>query len=85
MSMESVARKVRSLSVKQMLCLIRALQLVTLGAPIPVRASGNGNRGDGNSASSKTRTPIKHVIVIIGENRTFDHIFATYNRRVSKP
>jgi phospholipase C len=27
---------------------------------------------------SKTRTPIKHVIVIIGENRTFDHVFATY-------
>jgi phospholipase C len=24
------------------------------------------------------RTPIKHVIVVIGENRTFDHIFATY-------
>jgi len=23
-------------------------------------------------------TPIKHVIVIVGENRTFDHIFATY-------
>lgn len=29
-------------------------------------------------ASSHTRTPIKHVIVIIGENRTFDHVFATY-------
>ena len=28
---------------------------------------------DGNTTS-----PIKHVIVIIGENRTFDHIFATY-------
>ncbi len=26
----------------------------------------------------KTTTPIKHVIVIIGENRTFDHLFATY-------
>jgi hypothetical protein len=25
-----------------------------------------------------TRTPIKQVIVILGENRTFDHIFATY-------
>ena len=25
-----------------------------------------------------TRSPIKHVIVLIGENRTFDHIFATY-------
>src|SRR5215469_13174341 len=26
----------------------------------------------------QTRTPIQHVIVIIGENRTFDHVFATY-------
>ena len=26
----------------------------------------------------KTTTPIKHVIVIIGENRSFDHVFATY-------
>ncbi|HEX6505404.1 MAG TPA: alkaline phosphatase family protein [Terriglobales bacterium] len=24
------------------------------------------------------KTPIKHLIVIIGENRTFDHVFATY-------
>lgn len=27
---------------------------------------------------ANTTTPIKHVIVIIGENRSFDHIFATY-------
>ncbi len=27
---------------------------------------------------TKTASPIKHVIVIIGENRSFDHIFATY-------
>jgi len=27
---------------------------------------------------SNTQTPIKHVIVIIGENRSFDHVFATY-------
>ena len=26
----------------------------------------------------RTRTPIKHVIVLIGENRSFDHVFATY-------
>lgn len=26
----------------------------------------------------QSRTPIKHVIIIVGENRTFDHIFATY-------
>jgi phospholipase C len=28
--------------------------------------------------STNTTTPIKHVIVIIGENRSFDHVFATY-------
>ena len=30
------------------------------------------------AAENKTATPIKHVIVIIGENRTFDNIYATY-------
>src|SRR5579863_3803487 len=25
-----------------------------------------------------THSPIKHVIVIVGENRSFDHVFATY-------
>ncbi len=31
--------------------------------------------------AERTRTPIKHVIVLIGENRTFDHVFATYKPR----
>jgi phospholipase C len=30
------------------------------------------------SRDNQTITPIKHVIVIIGENRSFDHVFATY-------
>ena len=42
-----------------------------LGAPLHAPAQTT-------SASSNTVTPIKHVIVIIGENRTFDHVFATY-------
>jgi phospholipase C len=29
-------------------------------------------------SDSNTITPIKHVIVIVGENRSFDHLFATY-------
>src|SRR5215471_6965765 len=33
---------------------------------------------DAGADRQKTATPIKHVIVLIGENRTFDHIFATY-------
>ena len=31
-----------------------------------------------SSAAAKTTTPIKHVIVIIGENHTFDNVFGTY-------
>ncbi|MBV9655980.1 MAG: hypothetical protein JOZ42_15610 [Acetobacteraceae bacterium] len=30
------------------------------------------------SAARTPTTPIEHVILIIGENRTFDHVFATY-------
>src|SRR5215472_16239451 len=30
------------------------------------------------SAGPRTTTPIKHVIVIIGENHSFDNVFATY-------
>lgn len=31
-----------------------------------------------NQNDRVTRSPIKHLVVILGENRTFDHIFATY-------
>jgi phospholipase C len=34
--------------------------------------------------SNNTKTPIKHVIVIIGENRTFDHVFATYQPKAGE-
>lgn len=30
------------------------------------------------AASENTLTPIKHLIIIVGENRSFDHVFATY-------
>jgi phospholipase C len=30
-------------------------------------------------ASGNTTTPIKHVIIILGENHTFDNVFATYH------
>jgi phospholipase C len=37
-----------------------------------------GPMGGPHTNDGKTASPIKHVIVIMGENRTFDHIFATY-------
>ncbi|MGA3049914.1 MAG: alkaline phosphatase family protein, partial [Terracidiphilus sp.] len=30
------------------------------------------------ASAPKTTTPIKNVIIIIGENRTFDHVYGTY-------
>ena len=51
-----------------------ALCAMAVNAFTPVaNAAGESDSNDGN-----TTTPIKHVIVIIGENRTFDHLFATY-------
>jgi len=48
------------------------------------KPSGQGGGTSGPPAASKaaggrgTITPIKHVIVIIGENHTFDNVFGTY-------
>src|SRR5271170_1481053 len=57
-----------------------ALQRLSMGMaslalfPLIVATALNGQQtGDANTTS-----PIKHVIVIIGENRSFDHVFATY-------
>jgi phospholipase C len=46
-------------------------------SPLPTPAyPGNGD--DKKNDKPKTETPVKHLIVLIGENRTFDHLFATY-------
>jgi len=44
----------------------------SLGGPLaaPVQAQGKSH--------ASTDTPIQHLIVLIGENRSFDHLFATY-------
>src|SRR5499427_6585436 len=43
---------------------------LTLGVPFATALQAHEH--------GETRSPIKHVIVLIGENRTFDHLFATY-------
>src|ERR1700761_7107408 len=42
----------------------------------PVWQAAAQSAQSGSTASP--RTPIQHIIFIIGENRTFDHVFATY-------
>jgi acid phosphatase len=40
----------------------------------------SGGRAD-RAAEIRTETPIKHVVVIIGENHSFDNVFGTYQAR----
>jgi len=47
----------------------------SLGSTQSGLAAGTTFNGSGDD---KTASPVKHVIVIIGENRTFDHVFGTY-------
>ena len=58
-----------------------ALAAVALAATIvqlgSVRTYADRERRDDNVGPS-TATPIKHVIVIIGENRMFDNLYGTY-------
>jgi phospholipase C len=51
---------------------LAALQMCV--SPLLVAAAENAS----DPGLGHTQTPIKHVIVIIGENRSFDHVFATY-------
>jgi phospholipase C len=53
-----------------------ALCAMTANTIAPVAAAAAAAESGANDGN--TTTPIKHVIVIIGENRTFDHLFATY-------
>jgi hypothetical protein len=65
---------------------IAVVGLVTiLGGPLGIaRSYAQESHGDDrdnvgpNDRNVHTSTPIKHVIVLIGENRTFDNVYGTY-------
>lgn len=44
----------------------------------PAQAQDRDDNHHDEHRDGRTSSPIKHVIVIIGENRSFDHVFATY-------
>lgn len=43
--------------------------------PVPGRA------GDRDPPAAGPRSPIEHVIVVVGENHTFDNLFGVYRPR----
>jgi phospholipase C len=53
---------------------LAALALMQFSVAGPLLESAQAQEQGG----SGTASPIKHVIIIVGENRSFDHIFATY-------
>jgi phospholipase C len=76
-------RKVTSLWLIGGVCMLSGCSSATDGHTVdPTTASVEGALRAGTtyagSGDKATTSPIKHVIVIIGENRTFDHVFATY-------
>src|ERR1700676_3392008 len=61
-----------------MLKTARARRFGLLGVSLAALALSQGVRSEEAHDSIKTASPIKHVIIIVGENRSFDHLFATY-------
>src|SRR6201990_3722558 len=65
-------------NLRRILCLSAA----SLALWSSVGRADDGDRGDHRE---DTRTPIKHVVVIIPENQTFDHYFGTYPHAANIP
>ncbi len=72
-----VARSLHGLRVTAASVAVLQMSIGPALAAVPAPAFG-GVWKPGADRSGQTATPIKHVIVIIGENRSFDHVFATY-------
>ncbi len=72
MSLKNVVSK--SLQYLRTGCVALVAFQFSLGGPLAVSLQAHDHDKD----EVQTKTPIKHVIVLIGENRTFDHVFATY-------
>ncbi len=70
MSLKRFAAKTRR-AVHAGLASLLLVQLSVGGVWVNLAQARQGRGGN-------TQTPIRHVIVIIGENRSFDHVFATY-------
>jgi phospholipase C len=59
----------------QYCCAVAVAIIAALGGGPTTSAAADQ---DGAADVFSTATPIKHLVVVIGENRSFDHIYATY-------
>jgi len=80
--------KMSSVFVPKLLVSLMAAASATAWADVSVSASvsmstsvstaNTSSSATGSANDANTTTPIKHVIVVIGENHSFDNLFATY-------
>jgi phospholipase C len=61
-----------------------AMIQMSIGPVLAAAAAPNPNDLPSPGSLGNPQSPIKHVIVIIGENRSFDHVFATYQPKAIK-
>src|SRR5262249_28454743 len=64
----------RMIDTTRLLCWALSFSILVQGAP----ALAAGGTVAVDPAHHGTRTPIRHLIVVIGENRSFDNVFGTY-------
>src|SRR6185369_2793985 len=62
------------------------LRAVAIGVALSVSltAAQTAAAHDHHDRGHETTTPIKHVIIVIGENHTFDNLYGTYQPRVGQ-
>jgi phospholipase C len=68
----------RSLHCLRTLSIALAVIQFSIGGQLAIPAQAAVAVNMAPAGDSDSVTPIKHLIVLIGENRTFDHLFATY-------
>jgi phospholipase C len=78
--MEKALKRIKKESHAVLAMLTGALGAVALNLPGPISIAEAQTLSPSNISdhSIRTRTPIKHLIVVIGENRSFDNVFGTY-------
>jgi phospholipase C len=62
-----------------------AIGASAIGLSVSSASSGGSGSSNDAAAAYATTTPIKHVVVIFGENVSFDHYFGTYPYAENKP
>jgi phospholipase C len=68
----------RKIKKKLVHCAVVAAIAASLESQQSAFAGDDPSDEGSHTKGGKTASPIKHLIVIMGENRSFDHVFATY-------